>query len=97
MSIRERYHRAHNWLKAQAFLDNWTFWHTLWGMIGARVFLIWLPPWACVAIVFAAGVAWEVIEYCLDKWHPYGSVRRWLNNTLSDIFVETLAAALVVF
>ena len=38
--------------------------------------------------VIGIGFAWEILELLVDKWEPYGSKRKWLNNTLSDLIVE---------
>jgi len=42
--------------------------------------------------VFIIGVLWEVFEYYIENWKPYGSKRKWAYNTLADIFVETAIA-----
>jgi len=96
-TIRERYHTAHNYLVRNKYLDNWTFWHTIIPAIAARVGLMWLEPWLVVAWVCFLACVWEIVEL---RWAPiesYGSTRMWQNNTVSDIFVATLAAVLVVF
>ena len=30
----------------------------------------------------------EDAEWYAENWKPYGSKRKWLNNTLSDLIVE---------
>ena len=41
-----------------------------------------------VMTVAIIGVLWEVAEWYAENWKPYGSKRKWLNNTLSDLIVE---------
>ncbi|MCP4898857.1 MAG: hypothetical protein GY906_17945 [bacterium] len=102
MTIRQYYHEWHNYLKREKYLDTWTFWHTIIPAISARIGLIWLEPWLVVTWVSTLAIVWEVVELRWAPMHTYGVngmnyFRPWLNNTLSDIFVATLAAGLVVF
>jgi hypothetical protein len=46
--------------------------------------------------VFIIGVLWEVFEYYIENWKPYGSKKRWAYNTLADIVVETAIAWWIV-
>jgi len=96
-TIRERYHTAHNYLVRNKYLDNWTFWHTIIPAIAARVGLMWLEPQQVVGWVLLSSVMWEVVELNWAPQESYGGFRPWLNNSVSDIFVATLAAVLVVF
>ena len=48
--------------------------------------------WGCLLGVFIIGVLWEVFEYYIENWKPYGSKRRWVYNTIADIIVETSMA-----
>jgi len=41
-----------------------------------------------VMSVSIIGILWEVAEWYAENWKPYGSKRKWLNNTLSDLIVE---------
>ena len=91
------YHKITNWMKRQCLLDTFTFWHTLWGAIGARVLVEFMSPWRVVLVVLAAGVVWEIYELVRYRMSGYSCPHLWLNNTVSDLFVETLAACLVVF
>lgn len=96
--FRRSYHAAHNWLKAQGYLDTWTFWHLLWGMIGARVGLaVGLSPLYAFLAVWSVAWWWEIFELVWVPPQSYGGYRPWLRNSLADIFVAVLGAALVVF
>lgn len=44
--------------------------------------------WA-VAWVVIIGVLWEILEYIVEGTaEVYGTKRRWMNNTISDLVVE---------
>jgi hypothetical protein len=90
------YHNITNWMQRQCLLDTWTFWHTIWGAIGARVLVEFMSPWRVVLVVFVAGVVWEIYELARYRLYGYSRWQLWANNTGSDLFVETLAAVLVV-
>jgi hypothetical protein len=49
-----------------------------------------------VLVVFVAGVVWEIYELARYRLYGYSRWQLWANNTGSDLFVETLAAVLVV-
>ena len=74
-------------------LDGWTSYHLAAGLFIAKV-AQWMGAsdlWA-VLWVLIIGVAWEVFEWYVENYKPYGTKERWLYNTLSDIFVETAIA-----
>ena len=79
-----------NWQLSTGQLDHWTTYHLAAGLFIAKVAQwcgasdLWAVLW--VAII---GVLWEVFEYYIENWKPYGSKRRWVYNTLADIIVET--------
>ena len=97
------YHRITKWMQDQCLLDTWTFWHTIQGAIWARVFVEFMSPTNAVSLIIAAGVVWEIYELVAsyvrhgDAMYGYSRWQLWANNTGSDLFVETLAACLVVF
>tara|TARA_R100000808_G_C2090719_1_gene111241 strand:- start:179 stop:469 length:291 start_codon:yes stop_codon:yes gene_type:complete len=74
-------------------LDHWTSYHLAAGAFFCKIFqwLSWSPFW-CVMGVFILGIAWEIFEWVIENWKPYGSKKKWAYNTLSDIFVETAIA-----
>jgi hypothetical protein len=37
-------------------------------------------------------ILWEIIEYYVENWKPYGSVRRWAEDSFLDIFIATACA-----
>ena len=52
----------------------------------------------CVFGVFVIGVAWEVFEWFVEgDAETYGTKKKWAYNTGADIFVETAAAAWMVW
>lgn len=97
------YHKITNWMQRQCLLDTWTFWHTIWGAIGARVLIEFMSPANTILFIIVAGVIWEAYELTAsqvrhgDCMYGYSRWQLWANNTWSDLFVETLAACLVVF
>jgi len=42
--------------------------------------------------VFIIGVLWEIFEWIVENWRPYGTRQKWAINTASDLFVETAMA-----
>jgi fatty acid desaturase len=52
--------------------------------------------WAVLS-VFIIGVLWEVYEVIVEGTHEvYGTKQKWMNNTISDLVVETGLAAWMV-
>ena len=79
-----------SWQLKTGQLDGWTSYHIAAGAFLCKVFQWW--GWSdfwCVMGVFIIGVLWEVFEYYIENWKPYGSKRRWVYNTLADIIVDT--------
>jgi hypothetical protein len=37
-------------------------------------------------------ILWEIIEYYVENWKPYGSVRAWAEDSFLDIFIATACA-----
>jgi hypothetical protein len=58
----------------------------------------WLGASDLCAVLWVAiiGIAWEVLEWVVEGWKPYGSKKKWLNNTISDLVVEIGLAAWIV-
>ena len=44
---------------------------------------MWAVGW--VAII---GILWEMLEWYIESWRPYGTKKKWINNTISDLVVE---------
>ena len=82
-----------SWQLKTGQLDGWTSYH-----IAAGAFLCKIFQWCgfsdlwCVMGVLIFGIAWEVFEYVIENWKPYGSKKRWAYNTISDLIVETAMA-----
>ena len=86
------------WQIESGQLDHWTSYHLAAGLFIAKV-AQWLGAsdlWA-VLWVLIIGIAWEVFEWIIEDWQPYGSKKKWAYNTGADIFVETAAAAWMVW
>ena len=77
------------YLVNNCWLDYWTATHMAAGAFICKVAQwcgasdLWAVLW--VAII---GIAWEVLEWIVENWRPYGSKQKWFNNTLSDLVVE---------
>ena len=82
-----------SWQQRTAQLDGWTAYHLAAGAFLCKIFQWcgWSDLW-CVLGVLIVGIAWEVFEWYIENYKPYGTKERWLYNTLSDIFVETAIA-----
>ena len=79
-------------------LDGWTSYHLAAGLFIAKV-AQWLGAsdlWA-VLWVLIIGIAWEIFEWFVENYKPYGTKKKWAYNTGADIFVETAAAAWMVW
>jgi hypothetical protein len=83
----------YSWQVSSGALDGWTSYH-----IAAGAFLCKIAQWLgasdfwCVMSVFIIGVLWEIFEWIVENWRPYGSKQKWAINTASDLFVETAMA-----
>ena len=84
------HHKLFGYLTSNGWLDHWTAVHMAAGAVICKVAL-WCGASASVAVlsVFVIGVLWEVVEWVAENWKPYGSKKKWLNNTISDLVVET--------
>ena len=86
-----------SWQTRTGQLDGWTSYH-----IGAGAFFCKVFQWCgfsdlwCVLGVLILGIAWEIFEWIIENYKPYGTKEKWAYNTLSDIFVETLMALWMV-
>jgi len=82
-----------SWQNESGALDGWTSYHIAAGAFLCKIFQWW--DWSdlwCVLGVFIIGVLWEVFEWFVEGWRPYGSKKKWVVNTTSDLFVETAMA-----
>ena len=83
----------YSWQLSSGALDGWTSYHIAAGAFLCKIFQ-WIG-WSdiqCVLGVFVIGVLWEIFEWYVENWEPYGSRKRWFINTSSDLFVETAIA-----
>ena len=91
------HHKLFGYLVNNGWLDYWTAVHMAMGAFICKV-AQWLGAsdlWAVLWVVII-GVAWEVLEWIVEGWKPYGTKRVWLNNTISDLVVEVGLAAWMV-
>ena len=91
------HHKFFGYLVNNGWLDYWTAVHMAMGAFICKV-AQWLGAsdlWAVLWVVII-GVAWEVLEWIVENWKPYGTKRVWLNNTISDLVVEIGLAAWMV-
>ena len=68
-----------SWQKETGQLDGWTSYHIAAGAFLCKIFqwLGWTSFW-CVMGVLIVGVLWEVFEYYIENWRPYGSKKNGL-------------------
>ena len=92
------HHKFFGYLVNNGWLDYWTAVHMAMGAFICKV-AQWLGAsdlWA-VLIVLIIGVLWEVYEVIAEGTHEvYGTKQKWMNNTISDLVVETGLAAWMV-
>ena len=83
------HHKLFGYLKINGWLDHWTAVHMAAGAFICKVAL-WFGAnnYEAVMTVLLLGLLWEVAEYFVENWEPYGSKQKWINNTLSDLIVE---------
>jgi len=86
-----------NYLETKGFLDTWTVFHIAAGAFFCKLAL-WLGSSNTEALywVFGVAIAWEIFEYLIENWRPYGTKQRWFNNTISDIVVAMAIAIWMV-
>ena len=88
-----------NWQIETGQLDHWTSYHIAAGAFICKV-AQWLGAsdlWA-VLWVLIIGIAWEIFEWFVEgDAETYGTKEKWAYNTGADIFVETAAAAWMVW
>jgi hypothetical protein len=83
------HHGIVNYLTSNGWLDHWTSVHMAAGAFICKV-AQWLGASDLCAVLWVViiGIAWEVLEWVVENWKPYGSKKKWLNNTISDLVVE---------
>jgi len=82
------HHKLFNYLTTNGWLDYWTAVHIAAGAFICKVAL-WLGTSNKEALLWVLGIAllWEVLEWYAEAWKPYGTKRKWRNNTISDVIV----------
>ena len=91
------HHKLFGYLVNEAWLDYWTAVHMAMGAFICKVAL-WCGASDLMAVSSVAiiGVLWEILEWYVESWRPYGTKRKWMNNTISDLIVEIGLAAWMV-
>ena len=91
------HHKLFHALTSNGWLDHWTAVHMAAGAFICKV-AQWLGASDLCAVLWVViiGVAWEVLEWVVENWKPYGTKRKWLNNTISDLVVEIGLAIWIV-
>ena len=88
------HHGIVGYLTKNSWLDHWTAVHIAAGLFIAKV-ASWCGAsdlWAVMWVVII-GLLWEVYEYVVEGTEEvYGTKRKWMNNTISDLVVEIGAA-----
>ena len=92
------HHGIVKYLTSNGWLDHWTATH-----MAAGAFICKVAQWCgasdvwAVLSVFIIGVLWEVYEVIVEGTaEVYGTKQKWMNNTISDLVVETGLAAWMV-
>ena len=92
------HHGIVSYLTKNGWLDHWTATH-----MAAGAFISKVAQWCgasdvwAVLIVLIIGVLWEVYEVIVEGTaEVYGTKQKWMNNTISDLVVETGLAAWMV-
>jgi len=83
------HHGIVSYLTKNSWLDHWTAIHMAAGAFICKIAL-WCGASALSAVLWVAiiGLLWEVLEWYIESWRPYGTKRKWMNNTISDLVVE---------
>ena len=72
----------------------------MFGAIGAKLFLLFMGKWQAFFAVVVVAFLWEVFEFFIETHgHPeevYGSVERWLYDSVGDILGAVIMAFVVV-
>lgn len=79
--------------------NYWVWFHILVGGILAKISVSFVSPLLTVAEVIVIAMVWEVYEYNRDKdrlEEIYGSVEKFVYDSIGDIVGAVLCAVLVV-
>ena len=83
------HHGIVSYLTKNSWLDHWIAIHMAAGAFICKIAL-WCGASALSAVLWVAiiGLLWEILEWYVESWRPYGTKRKWMNNTISDLVVE---------
>ena len=83
------HHGIVSYLTKNSWLDHWTAIHMAAGAFICKIAL-WCGASALSAVLWVViiGLLWEILEWYIESWRPYGTKRKWMNNTISDLVVE---------
>ena len=82
------HHGIVSYLTKNSWLDHWTAIHMAAGAFICKIAL-WCGASALSAVLWVAiiGLLWEILEWYVESWRPYGTKQKWMNNTISDLVV----------
>ena len=92
-------HLLKNLVNKGIFGNRWFWFHSMGGAVGAKLFAYLVDPWQAFGLVVVIAFLWEVFELWGDDWHPenvYGSVERWVYDSVMDIVGAVFMAFVVV-
>lgn len=80
-----------SWINSK--LNVWSFWHLLGGLFLTKVFY-WqgITGLDNIILVFLVALLWEILEWGVENWKPYGSLRAWAEDSILDVFIATACA-----
>ena len=83
------HHGIVSYITKNSWLDQWTSIHMAAGAFICKIAL-WCGASALSAVLWVAiiGLLWEIVEWYVESWRPYGTKQKWMNNTISDLVVE---------
>lgn len=83
--------------------NYWVWFHILVGGLIANVCSIWLPGWLSALVVFIAALVWEGVEFYFESdmtveeiRKTYGSVERWIYDSIGDVLGAVACGIIVV-
>jgi len=84
-----------DWMNS--LLNQWSFWHLLGGVFLTKVFM-WFgfENSQVVTTVFLLSILWECLEYAIENWRPYGTVKKYMTDTAMDVFLSTMVSIWIV-
>ena len=78
------------------YFDQWTGIHFL-----ANLSIVWIlskfvPDWYAALGTISIAVLWEIYEWFVEGVYPYGNMRNYMRNTISDLMVAVICIGAVL-